>query len=175
MSIAKLRSIIPQPTVLVDVGSDELRQAVEDSFGFKLPPDFIDISTTYGSGMFANGQFWCLNPFASWYRSNVDQICGVIQNLKVEEGDGLIPYEIFPAKNGLFPWGCEANGHGMFWLTTGKSDEWPIVLFNRDTNEFEELRMSVSAFFSKVFLCELNCILWSNETQQRFSRTFESS
>lgn len=175
MSIAELTSIVSPPISPVDAGPDELRQTVERSLGLQLPSDFIDISTAYGSGMFADGQFWCLNPFASWYRSNVEQICEIFSKIKAMEGDGLIPYDIFPAQDSLFPWGCESNGHGMFWLTRGKSDEWPIILFNRDTSEFEELKMPVSTFLSKVFSCELRCILWSDETQQCFSHQFESS
>lgn len=175
MSITELTSIVPPPVSPVDAGPDELRQSVENSLGLRLPSDFIDISRTYGSGLFSDGQFWCLNPFASWFRSNVDQICEVFGKLKAVEGDSLIPYDIFPSKNSLFPWGCESNGHGMFWLTKGKADEWPIVLFNRDTNEFQELIIPVSTFLSKVFLCELKCILWSDETQHSFSHQFESS
>ncbi len=175
MSVANLTVTITPPVSPTDTGPEELRQTVEKYLGIRLPQDFVDISTTYGSGMFADGQFWCLNPYASWYRSNVDQICDVLRTLKETEGNDFIPYDIFPEQGGLLPWGAEANGHGMFWLMQGSSDEWPIVLFNRDTNMFEKLEMSVSTFLVKIFSCELECILWSSETQNTFAHHLETA
>ena len=173
MSVAELTSVVPPPARPIETGSPELRQSIEDSIGLRLPQDFIDLATTYGSGMFSDGQFWFLNPFAPWYRNDVDRTCSIFLKLKATEGDDFIPYDIYPTQPGLFPWGAETNGNSMFWLTTGESDSWPIVLYDRDMGEFEELRMPVSTFLSKLFTCELKCSLCAEDTQQRLCREYE--
>lgn len=173
MSVTALKAIVEPPANPVDVGPIQVRVDIEEKLGLTLPQDFIDFNFEYGSGTFSHEQFWLLNPFANWYMDNVEQVCHLYTKMKSDEGDEYIPYEIFPQQPGLFPWGAESNGHQMFWLMKGASDEWPIILFNRDSGHFQELEMPVTTFLCKIFEGTLQCILWTRETQESLVPIFE--
>jgi len=174
MAIEDLTNIVAPPSDPVDAGPESRLSAVEEKLGLTLPQDIIDFGLTYGTGSFASNQFMVLNPFAPWYVGNVQEVCGLYHGLQRDEGDKFIPYAVHPDRPGLFPWGAEDNGHQMFWLTEGNADKWPILLFNRDSSEFERWDMPVTTFLGKVFRLELACVLWSDETQRMLRREFES-
>ena len=173
MSLNELTTLVEPPNDPVDAGPLELRKEAEAKLGLSLPQDIIDFATTYGSGTFSDEQFWILNPFASWYMDNVQQICRIYSEMKRDEGDHYVPYDVYPIQPGLLPWGSDANGHQMFWLTAGEPDAWPILLFNRDTSQFEEWRMPVTTFLSRIFDGTLQCNLWSEDSQSGLRHVFE--
>lgn len=61
----------------------------------------------------------------------------------------------------------------MFWLTTGHADEWPIVLWNRDYDGWEQLDMAVTTFMARLATKQLSCSRYSPEAVASLEPTFE--
>lgn len=157
MPIESLLEIVPIPPEPVDAGPLSQWAFVQVKLGLELPSDLLKLAVLYGTGSFSRGQFSVLNPFAPSYVETVTKICAFYRTLKAAEGDDYFPYDFYPQRPGLLPWGREANGHEMFWLTEGAADDWPIVLYRSGACEFERLDMSLTDFLTEVLTNTSNC------------------
>ena len=67
------------------------------------------------------------------------------QEAKKEGETPIVPYPVYPEPDGILPRGTSANGHEMFWLTTGEPINWGIVFRDRSSIEcrkYEQVCMS---------------------------------
>lgn len=161
MSIESLIEIAPPPSEPVDAGPLPQWAMVQIKLGLELPSDLLKLAVLYGTGSFSRGQFSVLNPFAPSYVETVTQICAFYRTLKEAEGDDYFPYDFYPQRPGLLPWGREANGHEMFWLTEGAADDWPLVLYRSGACEFERAEMSLTDYLGEVLTNRSTCTIFS--------------
>ncbi len=40
------------------------------------------------------------------------------------------PYPLYPEPHGLLEWANTGDGDGLYWLTLGEPDSWPVVVWN---------------------------------------------
>jgi hypothetical protein len=69
------------------------------------------------------------------------------------------PYKIYPDTPGLLPWGGDLLSRMCFFLTEGKAEHWPIILWNYD-GEYERFDMPMTSFLAKCFKNEIKCKIW---------------
>jgi len=161
MAINELLGAVAPPTKPVKNGPPEAIPSIEAAIGLRLPRELFEFAEFYGTGKFGT-TLTVYNPFSDRYRFEIGKICNLYRMLKKNEGDEFIPYDIYPANPGLYPWAVDVNGHTLWWLTDGEADKWPIVLMTVDAS-FERLDMSMSTFLAKAFRAEIDCVLWDRE------------
>lgn len=155
-SVEDLIGLAPPPEWRVDAGSPEQWGAIERTLGTALPNDYKLIINIYGSGEF-NDLFALLNPFAPHGGGNlVDQAFrrvsyGADPHLDCyEEHQGIFPelgpFATFPEPGGLLPMGSDSNGGYAFWLTGGRPDDWPLILYPYDFSTIERYPMPLVDF-----------------------------
>lgn len=121
MAIADLKRIIASPQR--NVSGDSVRQweDQETQLGIVLPVDFRQLMFTYGSGLFFD--IHILSPLAERsYYDHINERSDAIREYGIQ-GE----YDVFPSKNGLFPWAYDGNGNDYFWLMNGDPNLWPVI------------------------------------------------
>jgi hypothetical protein len=161
VAIEELIAAVPPPGHPSEAGPLDAVPDIEKALGTPLPKDAFEFGLRYGSGMFAD-TLEVYNPFSSNYLVTVHEVCDVYRDLKAQEGDEFIPYDIYPKSPGLLVWGRDVNGHMLFWLTIGQPDQWPLMLMTVD-GQFERWACQMTSFLARVFMGEMGCILWDKD------------
>jgi hypothetical protein len=119
--------------------------AVETALGLRLPSDYKAFITAYGSGVI-NGCLDVENPFnvrddiRAWW-TNFAAFYHDLPKYGQE-----IPYPVFPAKEGLLPFGTLGDVNLLNWLTIGDPDRWPFVYYDATKGFFEVKGLSATEF-----------------------------
>ena len=160
MSIHKLKSLVPPPTRLFEVGNIDQWQAVEQKLGLVLPADYRDFVFTYGTGLFA--EFYRVyNPFAvdEWMNlsASIERDCGWVRETK-RDSPSRVPYPIFPEPSGLLPWGNDENGNYYYWITSGSPDSWLVVSDELRGEGFREYGRCMTDFLCEVLTGKIEAL-----------------
>lgn len=109
---------------------------IEAELGVVFPPDYKEFVRLYGCGYFVG------------YLNVAVPRCGDA-GLRLEEfvpeivrkfwAAGSRRDRFWPSVGGLLPFGYTENAEYLFWLTRGPPDEWPIVVWDRDSETGFEL------------------------------------
>jgi len=161
MAIEELVKLIPPPSEPLESGDVDSWIHVTRDVGLNLPEDLREFGQRYGSGMFCRTYLQVFNPFSVYYRQMIDYECALLR--KLESICGLLPYNVHPHRPGLLPCGRDEEGDGMYWLTDGDPNKWPIMLRSRDedVNEaFERWDVSLTTFLAGILSNETKCLLW---------------
>jgi len=158
MAIEELVAVVPPPAKPLESGPPERWIRSEEELGVRLPQDYRDFSTTYGTGRFCGGFIEVFNPFSEHYVEIIHSQIHLLNSIR--EGGMEVPYEIFPSSAGLLPWGRNENGHMMCWITKGKAEKWPVIL-RRHENVYEMWKMPITTFLAKAFRGDIDPIVWS--------------
>ena len=171
MAITELTDLIPPPPDPVEAGSEELWDEIQQDLGLPLPDDLRDFGFAYGTGKFVEQGILVFNPFAAVYRNWLNESVSAWQSLRDGEGDAEVPFDLFPSTPGLLPWGSDEGGAGLFWLTEGTPDNWPILVRGHEKAAFHRYEMELTTFISKVMKREILLKdLWLEEIFEDASR-----
>jgi|SRR5262245_11127169 len=157
MAIEDLMAVLSPPSQPVFTGSVAAWQTVEHDLGLTLPSDLHDMCVRYGSGQVVGITIY--NPFSPHYQQVVRNMLTIFRGLRDDLGQAAVPFLLFPERSGLFPVGKEDHGGTLFWLTDGEPDQWPLVLTDT-TFKYEQLKMSLTMFLSKLVKKQIDCLLW---------------
>jgi hypothetical protein len=178
MPIHDLTSLVEPPTTPREVPKRSDWKRAEKYFGTALPQDYQEFVTTYGTGVLGHFLVVC-NPFSQdkgfALPEFVDRVCKNLKDLKNTEGDSQVPFGIFPERPGLFPWGGDENGNGLYWLTEGEPDAWPCVLGEGRGPRWERYEMTMTAFLAGVFRGEIRPKFWPRGFPSKRDQVFEPS
>lgn len=155
--IQAIRELEPPPVTTFEIGTPAAWREVERKLGLCLPPDYVALTDTYGSGMWDGGELVVLNPFTAEFCRNLVKQCGPIQQgnstaieaeretrKQVQELGQVYPYPIYPESGGLIPWAYTGNGGNLFWVSQGEPQSWPTAFFRDRSDEFEVIKLSVT-------------------------------
>lgn len=156
MAIEDLMAVVPAPAHPLETGTVGQWRQIQKDLGIRLPKDFRDFGQRYGTGRFTELGITVFNPFAAVFREWLDESLAVWRTLKAGEGDEEVPYDVFPVQPGLLVWGADEGGAGLFWLTIGEPDRWPIMLRGHESTEFHRIELSLSTFLAKVMRQEIS-------------------
>lgn len=110
---------------------------IEAYIGTELPQDYKDLTRLYGSGLFLD-LIKIHDPAGPDPGSSlVIQMHEVLRMFR--EFHPHIP--MYPKPGGLLVCGSSNTGEYIFWLTRGLVSEWPIVVWDHDCAEDEELEL----------------------------------
>ena len=159
MTIKQLMSVVPPPARPRHTGRPARKwQDIQEAFGTTLPSDLRDFGLHYGSGRFIGGYLSVYNPFDPYYVKEIRFECGTLRMIK-DSTHSDVPYDIFPDKPGLFPWGTDENGQRMCWLTEGPPDKWPTILMTH-IGRLERWDISMTSYLAKQLCNKITSILW---------------
>lgn len=136
MTIETLIKALPPPLAPTYV-FDGPWEPIEAAIGLRLPEDYKELARIYGSGTFMG--------FISIYDAvGPDPDCQLVPELS-EVRRFFRQYwpdiPIYPQPGGLLACGSTNTGEYLFWLTRGLVSEWPIVVWDHDCLEGEELEL----------------------------------
>jgi hypothetical protein len=163
MSLSQLKQLVAPPSRPLETGSLREWPSVEQKLGILLPIDYRDFILTYGTGHFANF-YGIYNPFcvSEWMnlQACVERVCKSEREFK-RNWPHLVPYNIFPERSGLLPWGADDNGNYYFWLTDGPADSWMVVSNEVRGEDFREYGRSMTDFLYGVLTGKIDALAGS--------------
>lgn len=152
-SFNRLLHLAPPPEFPKDLGKPHQWSEIEQSIGTPLPSDYKRLIEFYGNGIFCD-LLVVLNPFSSSKSTNL--LARFDQSLDIyREGPQLgyteqCPFLTFPEPGGLLTLAQDTNGGDMFWLTQGRPEDWPLVIYDwRGGYDYEQHSIGLVAFLSR--------------------------
>jgi hypothetical protein len=114
---------------------------VESELGTRLPDDYKEFITTYGSGTIGELRVWVFDPFAAdpMHRLNAQAEAIFRAYRTLTHGGYELPYPLFPESDGLLPCGSTGNGDYLHWRTKGTPNRWTVVVWQCAEVEFQDL------------------------------------
>lgn len=157
MYFDKLIKLLPPPINVDFISISTNIQLVEKHFEFKLPKDYIQFITNYGSGQ--------INEFISIYSvinstayyEKIERDCQYYHDFK-KKFPNEYKHNVFPEDGGLFPLGRTDGGCLMWWHTALEPERWFIVVYDENSWEYEEYDMQLCEFIYKYFTKQIDCI-----------------
>jgi hypothetical protein len=118
---------------------------VEDEIGLTLPPDYKDFARVYGSGYFMQFLGVCI-PRTANPNTRLEAFLPSASGVFVDDEE--MAHRVWPRPGGLAPFGATDNGDYLFWLTRGRPDEWPIVVWDRGLWQLEAFECDLTNFLA---------------------------
>jgi hypothetical protein len=136
VSIDALVRLVPPPANPVQADADW--PSAEAALGVRLPDDYKELVTCYGSGEFCD----LVHPLtAAELVADGPDALEVERELAAEDPEDY-PYPFHPDPGGLLPWGQTSNGHLLCWRT----DDWTVVVYAPRDLEYSPYDVSVTGF-----------------------------
>ena len=147
-----IKLIMQPPTSPSDPPSGEGWQFVERSLAIELPKDYKDFVSVYGTGVI-NHFVWILSPFTS--NKNLNLIYQAMTRLDAQrqfhaESATVSQYSLYPAPNGIFPWGVTDNGDVLYWHCRGPSSIWTIAICDSRSSKWQAFDLTMGQFLIAV-------------------------
>lgn len=160
-----LKKVIKKPDKIYNPGNEELWLQFQNKNGIIFPNDYKDMINYYGTGGI-NNFLWFLTPFAKdenvnyMYRSK--QMLEAYKESKISFPDDF-PYNIFPEKDGLLPWGYTDNGDELYWQTSKNIEEWKIVVYESRSTICYSYHMGLAEFLYKLLSKQIVCDIFPDD------------
>jgi hypothetical protein len=141
-AIAELRRLVPPPDIRNRADGDWA--ACEKELQLRLPVDYKEFISTYGSGtlcsLFAiSSPFETPRPREWWTKwAGIYDCWGDVPR--------ALSYPRYPAVPGLLPWGTYGDVDVLSWFTDGEPHEWRIVYDDREEGFFEIPKLGFAEF-----------------------------
>lgn len=163
MFLKKLIELIPAPDNPVGLGDISI---IYEKLGTQLPKDYYDFISTYGAGMFGNS-LEVYSPFVQNEYVNlfnqIDTLRDTYEAMKKIWNDANMddvfpnsagyPFDFYPYKGGLFPWGC-IEGCNVFFYWKTDDPEWEIVAYSDD--DYQVFYMTMTEFIYNILSARID-------------------
>jgi hypothetical protein len=155
MFFEKLTKILPLPEIPVEKPDAEDWVRLDTEF-CKLPPDFKEFISSFGTGQVDNF-LWILNPFSqNKFLNPLSQLELIRESFHIAEKDfGEKTPALFPNPEGLLPFGITDNGDTIFFKTIGPSSEWSIVVTSPRDPEKDEFLCGFTEWLTGILTRKL--------------------
>ena len=168
MSLTQLLRIAPPPNNPKEIGSPKSWEKLEARLGVSLPTDYKEFIDAYGAGSF-DGLITPYNPFAENEEFNLlyvlDTLHQADQQTQLQRGiawTAVTPFELYPALDGLLPWGHATTfGQTFFWKVSGPPQTWETVFYHLQSGEYEVWKIPIVAFIAGILSREIESVLLS--------------
>ena len=147
MTIAKIMSLLPVPDDIVEEKNHDWG-SVFSELGTKLPKDYIEFLSVYGSGVI--GDFlWILNPHSLNRNLNLEKMRYFREAYQVLRQDhpAYYPREF----QEFLPWGFTDNGDSIVWINNGmEPNEWLVGIQAADPSQEELTGLTMLDFLEAL-------------------------
>jgi hypothetical protein len=166
MYVDQLTSFIAPPQQPHETGTPKTWEKVENRLGSALPEDYKSFVDSYGTGSF-DDFISVYNPFAANENLNLFYVLDVLYqadrgtHLKIGyDWTAVHPFKLFPAREGLLPWGGTASfGDFFFWQVKGSPQSWETIFYNLRSGEYEVWKYPLTEFLYRLFQRQIESVL----------------
>lgn len=166
MSIGDLTQIALPPIDPRETGTLKNWGKIEKRLGLLLPPDYKALIDGYGTGSF-DDFIIIYNPFAQNEYLNLFYALDTLHQADQQTqflGDpvwtAVHPFALYPAPEGLLPWGCTTNlGDIFFWQIKGPPETWETIFYNLRSGEHEVWKHPMSEFLMLLLTRQIESVL----------------
>jgi hypothetical protein len=166
MHIDTINQIVLPPIKPCEIGTPKNWEKIEKRLGLQFPPDYKPFVDCYGTGSF-DDFIIVYNPFAKNEYLNLFYALDTLHQadrqtqLTCDPGwTAVKPFGLYPATDGLLPWGCTTNlGDSFFWQIKGPPETWETIFYNLRSGEYEVWKHSMSEFLSLLFTRQIESVL----------------
>ena len=157
MSVIELAKLIPPPNNPDEAPQQNEWPRIEARIGTALPLDYKEFVSLYGTGKIDNF-LWIFNPFSQNENMNlVTQLRVQLSALSELQAYGeVVPYQLFPDADGVWPFGITDNGDVLYWKTTGLPETWTVLVNEARSPDWEAFGMTMTEFLIKVLSRQLH-------------------
>lgn len=151
MSAIDVAKLIPPPDNPNEAPQQHEWPQIEAQLGTSLPVDYKDFISLYGTGKIDNF-LWIFNPLSQNENINLaTQIRIQLDALSELQTYGeILPYKLYPERDGIFPFGITENGDVLYWKTTGSPAAWSVLVNEARSPEWEAFSMTMTEFLLEV-------------------------
>jgi len=161
-----LLNLVAPPSRPLEIGTLKSWEKIETRLGSILPPDYKTFIDQYGTGSF-DDFIIVYNPFAEneYYNlfyalDTLHQAERKAQLMRDSAWRAVHPFDLYPAAEGLLPWGCTANLRDFFfWQIKGPPQTWETILYNLRSGEYEVWKHPLTKFLYQLFSRRLESVL----------------
>jgi hypothetical protein len=161
-----LKFLISPPARPQETGTPKAWEKLEARLGLSLPPDYKALIDVFGTGSFADF-ISIYNPFAEIESLNLMYALDTLHQADRQTrllGDPVWtivrPFELYPASQGLLPWGCTANLRDcFFWRIKGPPQTWETIVYHLRTGEYEVWKYPLTEFLYRLFTRRIESVL----------------
>ena len=174
--IENLRNVMNPPKYPNEIGNLQGWIDVEEKLGIKLPNDYKEFITVYGSGYI--GDFlWVLNPFSkdgNLY-DDMKHFQWAYSELRKDFPKDY-PRLPFPENNSLIIWGATDNGDYLFWVYDKdvEPNNWKVGIYDNDYNQEDIFEMNMSTFLEKLVKNEIETDAFPEDWLEMKNKVFKS-
>ena len=175
MNTDRLTRIIPSPFAPQETGTPKSWEKIEQRLGIQLPPDYKAFIDSFGTGSF-DDFIIVYNPLAQNEYLNLFYALDTLHQADRQAqlmGDpawtAVHPFELYPATEGLLPWGCTTPavslggttnlGDFFFWQVKGAPQTWETVFYNLRNGEYEVWKLPLTEFLYQLFTRQIESVL----------------
>ena len=166
MNLELLTQFISPPSEPHETETLKSWEKIEQRLGILLPPDYKAFINYYGTGSF-DDFIIVYNPFAQneylnlfFALDTLHQADQQTQLLVESAWTAVHPFELYPAPQGLLPWGCTTNlGNTFFWQIEGPPETWETVFYNLRSGEYEVWKYPQTEFLYRLFTRQIESVL----------------
>jgi hypothetical protein len=163
MAVTELLAVVPPPARPRHGGDPAAGDDAEARLGTRLPADFRDFVSRYGTGVFNDPGRLCVcprNPLAPGFEARFRADCRWLRDRKGLAPAEDFPYEVFPPSPGLLLWADDDNGCLFCWLTDGQPDRGPVLVTPPRGYYWERFELPMTSFLARAFSRRLTCVPW---------------
>ena len=166
MSLAAFLQHLPPPSHPRGTGTPKTWEKVERELGLRLPADYKQLMDHYGTGAF-DDFIRVYNPFAETEEENLFFALDTLNQAEEQtrlwgapDWTVVRPFRLYPAPEGLLPWGRTANfGEVFFWQLTGAPPTWETIFYHLRTGEYEVWKLPMMDFLLRLFTRQITSVL----------------
>jgi len=166
MIAERITQIVASPAEPRETGTSKNWEKIEKRLGLQLPQDYKNVIDAYGTGSF-DDFIIVYNPFAENEYLNLFYALDTLHQADHQTqllGDpvwtAVHPFELYPAPEGLLPWGCTTNlGDTFFWQIKGLPSTWETIFYNLRSGEYEVWKYPMSEFLYRLFIRQIESVL----------------
>ncbi len=167
MAIEELTALVTPPESPTSIPDLPDWTSVESELGIELPEDYKHFVLAYGSGLLANF-FRVFNPFDKDDEymplvPSVRRVSSDRRDQRERQGEKEVAYPVYPDHPGILTWGNDDNGNELYWLTTGRPDEWPCILGEGRAHLWEQFDLPMTTFLAKALKGEIKSTIWPDD------------
>ena len=182
LEMQSLPDIILPPLKPREIGTTKAWEKIESRLGLPLPPDYKAFIDQYGTGSF-DDFIIIYNPLAQneylnlFYALDVlHQADQQVQLLGAPSWTAVNPFALYPAPEGLLPWGCTTPaaplggttnlGATFFWQIKGPPETWETIFYNLRSGEYEVWKHTITEFLFQLFTHQIESVLLPKDFPQ---------
>ncbi len=165
-----LFDLVAPPREPLETGNPKTWEQAEARLGSALPSDYKAFIDRYGSGSFDDfilvyNLFACNEYHNLFYALDTLHQSSRQTRLKGDPAWSVVhPFDLFPAPEGLLPWGCTTHMEDIFfWQVKGKPETWETIFYHLRTGEYEVWKHPLTVFLYQLFTRKIESVLLAED------------